>query len=274
MNKNIHRMEHTAAQEFIEDRMVNILEKLPQICPRIKNISKETGLETVCGKNDNNCYVCNKILVSAEEKVVNILSDVTSRMNSVIDILSTIFKTSNVTTDSNHYLCSACFVMIDRFDNLQAELGRIEAEMSNNLATSQQLREQRFLYGEQKDCNQNVWLSGISVRLNQDEPQPVNLLTRNYPSVNYHTLSIPSQLPDIDIILNTSQLDSLNFAISDHNGQPVVQLDHLLQHSPLFSLSHHNLSIELQETPSHIGKLQCQDCNFVTHFFPSAPPTS
>merc|ERR1719206_137126 len=34
-----------------------------------------------------------------------------------------------------------------------------------------------------------------------------------------------------------------------------------------FSLSHHNLSIELQETPSHIGKLQCQDCNFGTQFF-------
>ena len=225
-------MESTAAQEIIDDRMVKLLGKLPQICPKIKKLYKETQVSTGPGMDDKTCYVCNRTLAQ-QDKVVNILTDVTSAMNKVGDILVNIFKTTNVTWKSCHSLCSACFVMIDRFDNLQSELSRIEAEMISSLSTSQQVREQRFLYGEMTNCKLPVWLL----------TQHVDLLARNLPPVDSHNISIPSQLPCLDISVTREQLDGLNLAICGLDGQQLVQLDQLLQYSPIIYVMMHDICL-------------------------------
>ena len=187
MNKDVEkRSMEIGSQEIIEDRVEQLLSKLPQICPKLKKVSNTTQLDSVLGKegNSNNisCYVCNKELSNDDEKVVNILTDMTSRMNSVGNILGTIFKTSSVTWDSC-YLCCACFVIIDRYDNLRAELTRIEAEMGSSLFTTQQEREVRFLFGNKTSYkpDKEIWLSPVSVSVtpvsaSQDESQPVNQL--------------------------------------------------------------------------------------------------
>ena len=87
------------SQGHIEDRVHKLLSKLPQICPKLKKVSNTSQLNGENGKAGNykekSCYVCNKGLDQDDEKVVNILTDVTSRMNSVGNILGTIFKTSS-----------------------------------------------------------------------------------------------------------------------------------------------------------------------------------
>ena len=127
--------------------------------------------------------------------MVNIHTDMTSRLNNIGNILGTIFKMRSVTWN-NSFLCCACFVIIDHYDNLLTELTRIEAEMISSLSSSQQERESRYLFDELTGFKQ-IWLSQVSVSVtsgsaSQYESQLVDLLSRDLPTVTTADISIPS----------------------------------------------------------------------------------
>ena len=270
--------------------MAELVSKLPQIYPKIRRITKSSPSHMSCteekgiqrSEKDSFCYVCDKsVAKDGPEKTVNILTDITSRMNRVSNVLGLILKTSYV-TENTSCLCISCFASIDQYDNLQCELSSLEIDMVRRLATSQQEREARYIYGEMNETEhvdmQNVWLSRVSVRVTQDSAQSDlhedRVISRqDLPTVQDENIAIASHLPEVDICIEESQIQLLGLAVSNLDGNCIVPLTHLLQLSPQFSLCpQKKLSVQILAKPgversSDGSKLECQDCQFVTEYF-------
>eukprot|EP00092_Neocalanus_flemingeri_P030771 GFUD01033420.1.p1 GENE.GFUD01033420.1~~GFUD01033420.1.p1 ORF type:complete len:904 (+),score=181.26 GFUD01033420.1:107-2713(+) len=266
--------------------MGKLLNKLPPICPKIRRMTKSSQLDfshkktMMRGSSDNiSCYICNITIARDDlDKTVNILSDVTSRRNNVSNVLGTILKTTYI-AENKSILCTSCYASIDHYDNLHAELSSIETEMLRILATTQQEREARYLYGElcQKEMDKQVWLSRVSVRLTSDSAQfeslLVDLISKDLPTQLTGNILIASKLPETDLFVKESEFQSLGFRLSDLDAQPIVPLDQILQLSPQFSLSsHQKLTVQISskslvDNSSEGRKLHCQKCHFVTNYF-------
>lgn len=269
--------EAVVPEKHVESKMNELLEKLPQLCPKVQRVesSGEVSNSRVEDRSvDINCFICNSVLLQKRDKQIHIMSDLTSRMTSVKNILNNIIK-REVTEGS---LCVYCYKNIDSYEQLHAELARLESDLVGKLTVSQKLREASFSFDENvlKQNGGPIWLNKveISVLLNSEDEndynrQAIDLRSSNLPTLDPTNISIPSLLPRVQLIVHPEVFSTLKLAMSV-NGQPLVELEQLLKHSPKCALKSEVLVAcvpLLNKDQSVSSGFHCQTCDFTTDYF-------